>query len=50
MELLALEDQRMVVKAQERYEKYYEIRLRKQSEVIQEDDYVYIRVERKNPK
>ena len=37
-------------KAQARYKKNYDKRLRKQSEVIREDDYVYLRVERKNPK
>ena len=37
-------------KAKARYEKNYDARLRNQSEVIHEDDYVFLRVERKNPK
>lgn len=37
-------------KPQVRYKKNYDSRLRMQSEVINVDDYVYPRVERKNPK
>ena len=35
-------------KTQERYKKNYDQRLRKQSEIIKEDDFVYLRVERRD--
>ena len=43
-------DQGKVKRTQERYKKNYDQRLRRQSEVIKEDDYVYLRIERRDDK
>jgi len=39
-----------LLKSQERYKRNYDSRLRKQVEVVKQGDYVFLRVERKNPK
>ena len=39
-----------LIKSQERYKRNYDSRLRKQVEVVKQGDYVFLQVERKNPK
>ena len=39
-----------LLKSQERYKRNYDARLRKQAEAVNQGDYVFLQVERENPK